>query len=217
MSKVFKIIAKGPLIIMEWLLFLTICLLFSLNTTYVQTKLAQLATSYLAKELNTKIHIGGIHLSFFDEIALADFCLYDQSGDTLLSSKTLFIQTKSFNLDQEIFKLKQITFTEGQINITRDKKSGDYNYWFITDYFDSGTKSKSKSHPKILVDAVAFTNYDIDYDDFRKSYSTLGIDYDHIKTHGVSFLLTHLSNYKGITHLQLAHFKAHEKSGFQIE
>jgi len=217
MSKVFKIIAKGPLIILEWLLFLFICLLFALNTSYFQTKLAQIATNYLATELKTKIHIGGIHISFLDEIAFEDFCIYDQSKDTLLSAKHIFLRTKSFNLDREIFKLKQITFESGQINITRNKTTGDYNYWFITDYFDSGSGSASSSHPRVLVDAVAFSNYEVNYDDFRKSYSTLGIDYDHIKTKDVSFLLTHLSNYKGITRFQLAQFSAKEKSGFKIQ
>ena len=70
---------------------------------------------------------------------------------------------------------------KGTISLFRDSLTGDYNYQFLADYFSSSDNSTSESEPpKIIVKSIDLKKINFAYNDYRKSYSEYGMDFDHL-------------------------------------
>ena len=68
MTKLLKIAAYLIGFLIEWLLILFIAFAFLIRSYPFQTYIAKEATSFLSKELNTKIEIGRVEIVFLNEI-----------------------------------------------------------------------------------------------------------------------------------------------------
>jgi len=180
MAKLLKIVRKIVGGTLEWTLILVIAIAFAIRTSPVQTYLAQLATDFLSKELDTELRIDKVDIYFFDRVALDGVFVRDQHGDTLASLESIEVVLSSLDLSGNKVTLKSIGLLNGRVGISRDSLTSDYNYWFITDYF-SGSKTKTKKEPIALtIKSLDIEKVDITYDDYRKSYNEYGMDYDHL-------------------------------------
>jgi|GEM_PF-204934 len=180
MAKLLKIVRNIIGGTLEWVLILIIAIAFAIRTSPVQTYLAQLATDFLSKELDTELRIDKVDIYFFDRVALDGVFVRDQQGDTLASLESIEVVLHSLDLSGNKVILKNIGLVNGRVGISRDSLTADYNYWFITDYF-SGTKSKTKKEPIALtIQSLDIEKVDVTYDDYRKSYNEYGMDYDHL-------------------------------------
>ncbi len=214
MTKVFKIIGRFLGISLEWILIAIIVFAFIIRTSPVQTYLAQKATEFLSKELNTTIRIDKVAIVFIDRVALDGVFILDQQKDTLASIGTIYITLDELNLDKNYVKLGKAELEKGLIHINRDKITGDYNYWFLSDYFSSG-KTKSGTKPmKINLSKLQLSDVSIKYDDYRKSYSTFGMDFDHINLKHVYLTAEDFKSDKGVISTKITELRAIEKSGF---
>jgi hypothetical protein len=217
MAKLLKIVGRTLGISLEWILILIIAFAYAIRLSPVQTYLAQQATAYLSKELNTKIHIDKVSILFIDEVALDGVFILDQQEDTLASIKTIYLSLDDWSLEKNYFKLGKAELDEGIIHINREKNNGDYNYFFISDYFASGKTSTGKKQPKITLNSLALTNIHVKYDDFRKTYNTYGIDYDHLDLRNVSLSASNFSSENGVIKATINSLTAKEKCGFYLK
>lgn len=217
MAKLLKIVGRILGISFEWILILIIAFAYAIRLSPVQTYLAQQATAYLSKELNTKIHIDNVSILFIDEVALDGVFILDQQKDTLASIKTIYVSIDDWSLNKNFFKLGKAELDEGIIHINRDKKNGDYNYFFISDYFSSGKTSSGKKQPKITLNSLELSNVDVKYDDYRKTYNTYGMDYDHLDLRNVSLNATNFSSENGVIKATIQSLTAKEKCGFYLK
>jgi hypothetical protein len=187
---------------------------FVIRTSPVQTYLAQKATEFLSKELNTTIRIDKVSIVFIDRVALDGVFILDQQKDTLASIETIYVTLEELNLDKNFIKLGKTELEKGDIHINRDKITGDYNYWFITDYFSSGKSKSGKKPMKVSLNKLQLSDVTVKYDDYRKSYSTYGMDFDHIALKHVFLTAEDFTSDKGIVSAKITELKAIEKSGF---
>lgn len=216
MAKILKILAKTIGSILEWLLILIIALAFAIRTSSFQTYLAEVATDYLSRELDTELHIGKVDIYFFDKLSLDDVFVRDQNGDTLASLTSIDVVLESLNLSKNKIILKNITLNQGRVGISRDSIKGDYNYWFITDYFDSGKKKTKKKPTDLTIQSLDLDQVDVTYDDYRKSYSDYGMDFDHLNLKNVE-LHAHSFKSDGSTFaFNLEKLSAKEQCGFDL-
>jgi len=217
MAKLLKIVGRILGISFEWILILIIAFAYAIRLSPVQTYLAQEATAYLSKELNTKIHIDKVSILFIDEVALDGVFILDQQKDTLASIKTIYVSLDDWSLKKNFFKLGKAELDEGIIHINRDKKNGDYNYFFLSDYFSSGKTSSGKKKPKITLNSLVLSHVNVKYDDYRKSYNTYGMDYDHLDLRNVSLNATNFSSENGVIKATIKSLTAKEKCGFYLK
>ena len=214
MTKVFKIIGRFLGISLEWILITIIVFAFAIRTSPVQTYLAQKATEFLSKELNTTIRIDKVSIVFIDRVALDGVFILDQQKDTLASIETIYVTLDELNLDKNYIKLGKAELEKGRIHINRDKITGDYNYWFLSDYFSSGKSTSVKKPMKISLSQLQLSDINFKYDDYRKDYSTYGMDFDHLNLHNVFLNATDFSSDKGVITAKIKELRAKEKSGF---
>lgn len=145
MTKVFKIIGRILGISIEWILIALILFAFAIRTSPVQTYLAQKATAFLSNELGTTFKIDAVSIVFIDRVALDGVLVLDEQQDTLAYIETLYATLDELNLDKNFVRLDHAELDGGTVHINREKETGDYNFWFITDYFDSGKKKTEEN------------------------------------------------------------------------
>lgn len=215
MVKLLKILGRIIGISFEWILIFVLFLVFAIQTSPFQTFITQKVTNYLSNELNTKIRIGKISIVFLDKIALDDLLIKDQKNDTLAFISRLYVTIDQVNRENK-FIINKVDIENSTFHLSRDKKTGDYNYWFITDYFESGSKSKSKPMGLHLRE-IHFKNVNLDYDDNRKYYSKFGMDYDHLKIRNIHLDINDMEIKDDVYKGYISHLSADEKSGFILD
>lgn len=216
MAKLLKIVGRTIGITVEWLLFLFIVFAFSIRFSAFQTYLGSLATSFFSKELKADFKIGQIDVVSFNKIILKDVFVKDQSNDTLALLKSIDVRVKNLLFAKNKIVIRSIALQKGAIEIKRDKKSGDYNYWFITDYFESGSSS-TQSAMRLAIDQLVLNSVRVTYDDNRKGYSTFGMDYDHLSCDNVNLKISNLKTVNGDFYFTINHLSAREKCGFRLK
>jgi len=216
MTKVFKIFGRFLGISFEWILILVTLFAFIIRTSPVQTYLAQQATDYLSKELNTTIRIDKVSIVFIDRVALDGVLILDQKKDTLAYIKTLYLNVDNINLKKNKIKFGQLELERGIVHVNREKETGEYNYQFLVDYFSTEKKSKKKPF-EITLRRLLLTDVDLKYDDFRKGRTTYGVDFNHINLKHVYLTAQRFKSKDGVISAHIKELKAKEKSGFQLD
>jgi hypothetical protein len=216
MTKLLKIVTRTIGFLIEWILILFIAFAFLIRSYPFQTYLAQQATSFLSKELNTKFEIGRVEIVFLNKILLKDVLVLDKKKDSILHSKEIRLKIDKINLTKNLFVIAKTELNYGTICLNRDNKTGDYNYDFIADYFSSDSKSKSKP-ATLIFNEIAINDFRFKYDDFRKGQLDYGLDYDHIKIEDLAFNISDLQIKNDVISLNLNKLQLKEQSGLDIK
>ncbi|MCB0541973.1 MAG: translocation/assembly module TamB [Saprospiraceae bacterium] len=130
------------------LVFITFYLVLQMPA--VQNWLINKITGYLSGELQTKVEIRHVDISFFDNVLLDGFYVEDLKGDTLLYAGTLKASLNSnvFSLLNSKLEFDEISLYKARFNIRRAEGEYDNNLQFLIDYFSSPrTKPPKKPSP----------------------------------------------------------------------
>jgi hypothetical protein len=216
MAKILKISGRILGISVEWMLIFITFFAFAIRTSPVQTYLAGLATDFLSKELNTTLRIDRVSIVFLDRVALDGVMVMDQQKDTLADIGRIYLSIDKLDLANKKIEFGKAELEKGKVHISRDSLYGDYNYWFLTDYF-AGEKKKTKSEPfQVKLQELLLTDIHFRYDDYRKKNKDFGIDFNHIDLAGLSLEASNFSSRNGEITFRLASLKGKEKSGFHL-
>ena len=217
MAKVLKFLGRIFGIAVEWLLLSVLLLAFIVRFPSVQSYFARQATKYLSSELHTSVKVDRLEIVFLNKIALKGLMIKDLQKDTLISVDELFVTLDELKIFKNEFVLDQVSLKKGKINVQRDKKTGEYNYAFLQDYFGSTEKSTSKPKSiKLDLNRVSLRDFHIKYDDNRKYTMPYGVDYDHLELKNVQLLASHFKIRGNDVAFQLDRLKFKERAGIQI-
>ena len=129
--------------------FLSIVLLISftwgiLHINPVQNLLISVVTKTLSKNLQTKVSIKHINLSFFNKMSLQELMIADRKKDTLLFAGTAKVNITDWFFLKDKISINNLALDNAIINMHR--KDSVWNYQFLVDYFSPKTpKNKDKS------------------------------------------------------------------------
>ncbi len=216
MAKVLKIIARLIGGIIEWILIALIVFAFAIRTAPVQTYLAKKATEFLTKELGTTVSIEKVDIVFVDRVDLKGVLLMDEQNDTIANIHSLLVNVSGIGAFSNKIHIDEATLDGGVVKINRDSLTGDYNYWFIEDYFASESKKSNSESPLVRVDKVDISHIRFHYDDYRKSYSKRGMDFDHLMFTDVTLQAEQIQIKEQIISSKIDFFSTKEKCGFEL-
>ena len=115
----------------------------SLHIDSVQTFFAKRLTTYLSKELNTKVYIDRVSFRFIKSIDLKGFYVEDQHGDTLIYSDQLSISISDISTKDRSLIINKLILEKAQFNLVKYKGESFNNLHFISEYFSSNDTSAS--------------------------------------------------------------------------
>ncbi|HSJ67998.1 MAG TPA: hypothetical protein VK921_10005, partial [Anditalea sp.] len=183
MSKGKKITVK-ILKIFGWILLgvfiLIIGLLLFIRSPWGQDIVVTKATEYLEGELGTRVDVGRLFITFRGDLYLEDLYMEDESGDTLVYSRSLetgvallpLIRTGAINISR-------FHWDGFRANISRDEASERFNFDYILDTFLSDEPEEEAvvqddtegDMPEVSLGPVRLTNFHLNYQD-----EVMGID-----------------------------------------
>lgn len=216
MTKLLNFIGKGLLTLIEWVFILLIFVAFAIRTSPFQTFVAQKATEFLSKEMNTEIKIDEVAIVFIDEVRLDGVLVKDLDGDTLFAGSRIFATLKDFDLKKNYFNISEVDIQDGYAHLKKDT-NGVMNMNFLIDYFSSDQPAP-KSNQSIFFDIekVKLTNTTFRFDDFTAPPTGKGMDYAHLNVRNINTEITDISIKDSDIQATIKHLSATEQSGFVL-
>ena len=185
------------------------------NST-TQTLLVKQYLGVLAKKLDTKITVGKVTVSFFNQVTINDLYVEDQHQDTLLFVSHLNVVIDEFSIEKKHVFLEKATFNQMYFNLKKYAGDTTNNLHFIVDYF-TPKDTLSESQWQFKLNNVGITKGRFNYNNFDYEPKLGGVDYDHV---GITYLNTELSDIEFIPQGVKCHIdrmKFFEQSGFQLD
>ncbi len=183
MRKVIRIIRTSFLYFLLFILIICTALLLLARTSFFQTWLAQQATAYLSKELNTTLSIGKVKIRFFKEAVLQDVLILDLKKDTLLFANELNASIADFDYKNQRLHIKEVKLTKSYVNLYIPKQDSSFNFQFLADYFSGGEEKKdtSKKDWDIKLRSISLNDVRFAYRNQNKNQEADGsINYDNL-------------------------------------
>jgi hypothetical protein len=187
---------------------------FRSNT--VQTVAIRWLMDQVGQTYNTKIKVGGIDISFFDQITLEKILIEDQSRDTLFYVDQLKLQIDSLRLMSRHIHLNSIFVEQPMVHLSQDTTGT--NFQFILDSI--------KASPPPDVNALA---WDIHFNNFfvrngrirfTKPFADTiyheGINLNNLDIRKVNFAIVHVRKEQSALSMFMDNASLEEKSGFSI-
>jgi hypothetical protein len=120
----------------------------ALQRPSVQTYLAQRATEFLSKQLNTRVEIEKVKIVFFNSAELKNFYLEDLNKDTAIYAKNLEIKFGIFELLNKRVDVKSILLQDSKIHLHRDSTGKVMNLAELFKGFASAPKDTTVNPSK---------------------------------------------------------------------
>lgn len=148
------------------LILLLAALFIVIQNPKVQTRIAQIVTNKLSKQLDTKVTIGGVDIDFFTQLSIDDFYVEDKAGDTLLYAGNIYSKAITFSPLKNTFLLSDSKMTDVKVRINRGETDSLSNLDLLfLDQENEGEQKKSKRKKKSL--NLSFKNALIENFDFQ--------------------------------------------------
>jgi hypothetical protein len=128
-----------------------------LNMTPVQNWLVGRVTKTLSKNLQTKVSIGHINLSFFNKMSLKRLMIEDRGKDTLLYAGTASVNITDWFFLKDHISINNLALDNAVVNMHR--RDSVWNYQFLLDYFSPPKSKKTQKEPiQLNVKELHFTD-----------------------------------------------------------
>ena len=170
MRKVTRIFFKTLGVLTLLIILLGVSLYFAVQSFTFQTWLGQKASMYLSQELNNKVSIKTIRLEFFKNANLEGVFISDKNNDTIFKGD-LLVDIKTLDYENQKVDIEKITLRNSTAKLIKSKTDSLFNFQFIIDYFDTGTKDTTKHTPKwdIKLGDIYLEDLNFVYRDDRKN------------------------------------------------
>ncbi|MBI3517990.1 MAG: translocation/assembly module TamB [Bacteroidetes bacterium] len=196
-------------------------LVWALQTESFQTWTAQKLTAYLSKEVNAKIEIDRVKISFISNVTLQGVFVSDKHNDTLVYGKNITVDVSGFNYKTHRLNLDAVNLSDVKVKLLKYKNEEDWNFQYLADYFASKDTTKTDTMPspwKITYGELKLNNVDFTYHLLRDTDKVIqNMNYNNIHVSHVFGSLTDI-DFKGDTiFAQINHLSAKEQCGIAIK
>lgn len=215
-SKLRKFILRSLLIVV----FLSSVLAVLTRNKIVQTKVTQYLAQEFAKELGTKIEIGGVEVDFLRNFHLESICIYDKHSDTILYSKTLDFRIQEASISRKRMLISDLDFYKLLVKMGEYPGEDKLNYEFIEEYFTQDTTPTSGKSWDVFLSNINLIESEFCYF-YGKSPLKTNIpgefNPDYIRFSGLNAEIEggEISDLKGFE-MKIDHLEAVERSGFPV-
>ena len=215
MSKLLKIIGRIAGISAEWILILFFFFAFAIRTNPVQTFIAQKVASYLSSELGAEVKLDALEIIFFDRALFKNIHIKDRQNQTLLILEEMDVRIKSNIFFDTPVRVDKIKLSRGEINISRDKLNGVFNFQFLVDYFKQEPDPTAEPI-ELGIDFIELDDVDLNYNDFRKPVLTFGFDYNHVGLSDLKLAVHHFKMAEDEYRFDIQSISCKDRSGIDL-
>jgi hypothetical protein len=194
-------------------------LYLALRSSSVQTYLARQATEYLSRELDTKIEVGGVNISWFLNIVLEDISILDKHDQQLLFAKRLVVDVKRISPADQLLWVNKLVFDQAHVGAAIYEDEENFNFDFITDYFSNDTpRNPDRPNWDVTLHSLEFRNSGLTFKDHnKKTNENGGFDYSDFAFNDLQLTLNDIFYENDTLQASLNHFSVVESKGLSIQ
>ena len=190
-----------------------------LKSPAVQTYLTKKAASFLSKELDTEVKVGGVDIAFFLDIVFEEVSIKDQKGESLLFINKLIVDIESISLLRNQIIIDNIEFDQPYIGLRKYKDEEDLNFTFLLDYFSSEKKQTDTATTQWDIVVYSFDIVDgrLLFHDYNKKRKSQGIDFANLDVDSLNLNVVGINILNDTILLDLENFSLKESSGVKLK
>jgi len=191
--------------------------LLAIQSYTFQTWLGKKASTYLSRELQTKVEVKQVKINFFTSVHLDSVTLLDRHRDTLFLG-TIDLYIKTFNIRDHNITLKEMRLSNATAKLKRNKENRHYNFDFIADYFSNQDSVKNNNSSwQFAIRELDLKNINFSYKDERdSSIDRHHIDYDDLTVTRLQGHFRNMDLFGDSIRAQVDGLSFYEKSGFEL-
>lgn len=145
-----------------------IALIFALDQTWVQHRIADAVEEQLEEVLQSDVEIGHINIGLFNAVELHDVTLYDRSHKEMLSSQLIYGKVSIAPLLQGKIHLRNISVLDASFCLYKKTADGETNFKYVLEAFKS--KDKKKKPLDLVINSLILRRCQVAYDELYLPY-----------------------------------------------
>lgn len=150
-----------------------------LRSTQVQTFLGQRFAAYLSRQLDTKVSVSKVDVTFFLNFVLEDVSVEDQRGESMIFSKRMVVDVGRFSIRKRFLNVNGIFLDQTFLGLSRYSGEGDFNFQFLIDYFSDDDSLPTENRWKVVCKSLEFNKSAFTFNDYNKVLTEQGFDSGH--------------------------------------
>ena len=194
---------------------MTLVLLFSLQSYWVQTFFGNQLTKYYANVLNTEFSVESIKLNGLEFMQFNNVLIRDLRSDTLAFLPSVLVDINDIDFNAKKASIKSIVFNEPFLNLNIQKGEDKLNLDFIINYF-SNSEQTEEPFFNVGIESISFLNTQFDYNDYNHQLDSTSFDVNHIGLSQFNFTLNNFNSESEDVLLNISNLSLLDKCGFKV-
>lgn len=186
-----------------------------LRTPTVQTYITRQAASYLSKQLETDVEVGGVNISFFLDVIIEDVKINDLHNNNLLKVEKIIVDIKRIAFRKRTVIFRNIGLKNAEFALRKYKGEKELNLQFVIDYFSSD-KEREAPHWHFITEGLTLENLHFIYQDNNEVFTDKGIDFKNLSIKNIFADFKDLSIVDDTINVHIRALSCKDISGFQL-
>ena len=189
-----------------------------LRNSTVQTYLVKKVASYLSKELDTRVEVGGLDISFFLNVVLEDVSVDDQQGNPMMQTKRMVFDIGRISIRNKHLTINKLFMEEAYLALRKYSGDTDYNFRFFIDYFSDhdGERHARRDRWGVVCKSLAFVDSHFIMKDDNVGPDPYGFDKHHMHVADLNLEVQDIFLQDGALSFFVEHLSLRESRGFAV-
>jgi hypothetical protein len=199
------------------ILLVVLFLALALKSSFVQTRLARGAASYLSGKLNAEVQVDKLDFRPFNGFTLKGFLIKDQRADTLIFAESLETEIERLDFGARIFSFEKLNLYKARFFLYQVDSSGTTNLDFLVDFFQSEKPKENRNNSiSLLVQSVDIEDSQFAYENLFGQNVDNGIDFNDVKIRSINAQFKNFRLAGDSLKIKIDQLVFNEQSGFGI-
>lgn len=189
-----------------------------LRTSSVQTFLVRRVASYLSKELNTQVSVGGVDVSWFMNIVLEDVGVEDQKGESMVYARRMVFDVGRLSFRHKHLAINKLILEKAFLDLKVYTAEEELNFKFLQDYFSpSPDDTLRESNWDVVCKALVFNQSGLTFQNKNKMPLDQLIDYNNLAFSNFDLSIRDIFWENDTLKASIESCSFTEKSGFELQ
>ena len=176
-----KGIAKAILYFFLLIFFVLSAISLAMQSSYVQTRVAQYGSEYLSKELGFEIAIDRVDIEWFDKLAIYNLSVKDLDGKAFIDADKLIVDYDIKELiSPDNIVLDEVALNDARVMLNKDKGDQLFNVdnFILAIKRQIGIRSGDKKTKRFIMNKVLLNNITLGVANFNNEPIAEGFNYN---------------------------------------
>lgn len=188
-----------------------------LRSSRVQTLLGQRIAAHLSRQLETRVEVGGVDVTFFLNFVLEDLLIEDQRQEQMVFAKRIVLDVDKISLRKRFLSINKLSLHQTFLGLSRYSGADDFNFRFLIDYFSAADSDPDKNRWSVVCRSLEFSNSAFSFKDSNKLPHEYAFDPGHFAIADFALVMNDIQLVEDTLSFELDRLALKEAKGFELQ